>query len=495
MEKHGQTELQDPPSARTERPGRPATDDWTHGQGEPQRQSSLQRADQEDGTHRSWAGPLVCVVLLALAVSAFFVVRRYLAAQNANTAPKPHATPVMAATAHIGDMPIYFTGLGSVTPLNSVTLHTRVDGELDSVKYVEGQKVQLGQLLAQIDPRPYQVQLTQAQGQLIKDQAQLAEAQLDLKRYQDAAGSFTQQQIDTQAALVKQLEGAVKTDQGAIDSANLELIYCQITSPLDGTIGLRLVDPGNIVHAADTNGLAVITQLQPITVIFSLPEENIPQILKAKAKNPKLDVEAYTPDMKWLASGSLLALDNQVDSTTATVRLKAIFPNADNLLFPNEFVNARLLVDVRKGVVIAPSAAVQRSPDGTFAYVVKATPPDKAEPTTAPAGAPLAPAQAAASSEPAAGQKEGGAHGARQGPPPIAGTVEMRTITVGSSEADQTIIESGLQPGDIVVTEGVDKLEAGAAVMAQVQQPENGATTQPAQAGGHTHRQGHKPQQ
>lgn len=493
MDKHGQTELQDPPAARTDRSGRPATDDWTQVQGQPHRQSSLERAHQEEVRHRSWAGPLVCVVLLALAVSAFFVVRRYLAAQNATAAPKPHATPVMAATAHIGDMPIYFTGLGSVIPLNTVTLHTRVDGELDSVKYVEGQKVQFGQLLAQIDPRPYQVQLTQAQGQLLKDQAQLAEAQVDLKRYQNAAGSFTQQQIDTQAALVKQLEGAVTTDQGAIDSANLELIYCHITSPLDGTIGLRLVDPGNIVHAADTNGLAVITQLQPITVIFSLPEENIPQILKAMTKNPKLDVEAYTPDMKWLTSGSLLALDNQVDPTTATVRLKAIFPNTDNLLFPNEFVNARLLVDVRKGVVIVPSAAVQRSPDGTFAYVVKATPPEKGEPTTAPAGA--APAQAAATGEPAAGQKEGGAHSAKQGPPPIAGAVEMRTITVGNSEGDQTIIQSGLQPGDIVVTEGVDKLEAGAPVMAQLQQPENGATTQPAQAGAHSHRQGHKPQQ
>jgi multidrug efflux system membrane fusion protein len=364
---------------------------------------------------------VVLVALVMLGGIGALISYRYHASASASALATKRgfgAVPVMAAMSRTGDMDIYLTGLGAVTPLNVVTLHTRVDGEIEKLDFVEGTMVQQHQLLVELDPRPFQVQLTQAQGQLLKDQATLKNAQLDLQRYQSAPGSFTQQQIATQQATVLQSEGAIKTDQGAIDSANLNLVYCKITAPLTGKIGLRLVDPGNIVHATDTTGLAVIAQIQPIALVFSLPEDNIPQVQSSIARGGKLVVDAYSRDLKRkLAGGTLLALDNQVDSTTGTVRFKGVFPNEDNALFPNEFVNARLLVDVRHGAVIAPSAAVQRSPQSTFVYVVKDD-----------------------------------------------DTVEMRNVAIGPSEGDDTIIEKGLKTGEIIVTDGVDKLQEGSKV-------------------------------
>jgi len=289
------------------------------------------------------------------------------------------------------------------------------------VLFKEGQIINSGELLARIDPRPFEVQLTQAEGQMARDVAQLKNAQLDVERYRVLweEDSVQKQLLDTQEALVRQLEGAVKTDQGQIDSAKLNLVYCQITSPITGRIGLRLVDPGNIVHAADTNGLIVITQLQPITVIFPLPEDNLPQILVRLRTGRPLVVEAYDREMKQrLALGSLLTVDNQIDPTTGTVRLKAIFPNEQNELFPNQFVNARLLVEVKHDVTVIPSPAIQRGPQGTFVYVVKA---DQ--------------------------------------------TATVRPITIGEIQEGEASVKTGLLPGELVVVDGAERLREGTRVV------------------------------
>ena len=275
------------------------------------------------------------------------------------------AFPVAAAEVKKMNFGVYITGLGTVTPLQTVTVRTRVDGELMNVLFREGQQVRRGELLAKIDPRPFEVQLTQAEGMLVKDMALLKNAQLDVERYRVLwkQDSIPKQQLDTQEYLVTQYEGAVKTDQGQIDNAKLQIIYCHVTSPLDGLVGLRLVDSGNIVHATDANGLAVITQLQPITVIFPIPEDYIPRVFPRLKKGERLTVEAYDREAnKKLAEGVLLTSDNQVDTTTGTVRLKAIFPNKDFALFPNQFVNARLLLNTRRDATVILSSAIQRGP-------------------------------------------------------------------------------------------------------------------------------------
>lgn len=338
--------------------------------------------------------------------------------------------PVVVAQAKKGDLPIYLNGLGTITALNTVVLHTRVDGELQQVHYVEGQHVKQGDLLAEIDPRPFQNQLGQAQGQLAKDQASLKNARLDLQRYQEAKQAVTQQQIDTAAANVAQFEGAIKADQATVDTAQLQITYSRITSPITGRIGLRLMDAGNIVHASDATGLAIITQVSPITAVFSLTESFLPQILKASAGGQKVDVEAYDRDMKnKLATGTLLAVDSQIDQTTGTIKLRAAFENKDESLFPNQFVNVRLLVDTRKDVVLLPLAALQHSPKTDFVYVVKE---DQ--------------------------------------------SVEMRPVTIGTSEGEQLIIEKGVNPGETVVIEGVDKLQPGSKVtMPSRDGPDGGA--------------------
>jgi multidrug efflux system membrane fusion protein len=398
----------------------------------------LERAESAGFFRARW---LVGVVALALvAVGAYLFFARNGDAQSpggkADKTAAARSVPVVAAPAKTGDIGVYLTGLGSVTPLNTVTVKSRVDGQLMQVLFKEGQIVHAGELLAQIDPRPYQAQLEQAEGQLARDVALLKNAELDLERYrvlveQDSA---PKQQLDTQASLVQQYQGVVKLDQGMVDNAKLQLVYSRITSPITGTVGLRLVDPGNIVHATDTNGLAVITQLQPITVVFTIPEDSLPQVMKKLHAGERLTVEAYDREQRnKLATGYLLTADNQIDPTTGTVRLKAKFDNEDGALFPNQFVNARLLLDVKKGATVVPTVAIQRGAQGPYVYVVK---PDQ--------------------------------------------TVSVRQVTVGATQGDDVAIDTGVSPGDLVVVDGADKLKDGAKVDLQ---PGDGGSRQRGKAG------------
>ncbi|KAB0651035.1 MULTISPECIES: MdtA/MuxA family multidrug efflux RND transporter periplasmic adaptor subunit [Burkholderia] len=361
--------------------------------------------------------------------------------------------PVSVATATQGEMPIVLSALGTVTPLASVTVKTQLSGYLQSVAFREGQIVKKGDLLAQIDPRPYQVALENAEGTHARDSALLATARIDLKRYQTllSQDSIASQTVDTQASLVKQYEGTVKTDQAAIDSAKLNLTYARITAPVSGRVGLRQVDPGNYVTAGDTNGIVVITQLQPMSVIFTTSEDNLPQIVKQVNAGQKLSVTAYNRNNTVpLETGSLETLDNQIDTSTGTVKLRATFDNKEGLLFPNQFVNTRLLVDVMRNATIVPTAAVLTGSIGQFVYIVK---PDN--------------------------------------------TVTVRKVKVGPVDGERTSIVSGVAIGERVVTDGSDRLREGAKITIPADKPKgasgaHGAGAASGASGAAAHRGGHK---
>jgi len=328
--------------------------------------------------------------------------------------------PVMVATATTGDLPVFYNGLGTVTAFNTVTVRTRIDGQLDNVGFKEGQFVKEGDLLAEIDPRPYLVQLEQAQGQLARDEAARNDAMVNLERYKllFKEGVIPQQQLDTQQSSVGQFDGAIQTDKANIDSAKLNIAYCRITAPISGRVGLRLIDSGNMIHAADANGLLVITQLQPIAVLFSLPQDQLPVVYSKLRSGQQLTVEAFDRDnTSQIASGKLLTIDNEIDATTGTYKLKSIFSNADNALFPNQFVNLHLLVDTKKNMVLVPTTAILRGSQGIYVFSVG---PDK--------------------------------------------TAKVRNITVAESNGNVTGVASGLAAGEVVVTDGQDKLQDGSKV-------------------------------
>ncbi|HEY1677826.1 MAG TPA: MdtA/MuxA family multidrug efflux RND transporter periplasmic adaptor subunit [Candidatus Sulfotelmatobacter sp.] len=357
--------------------------------------------------------------------------------QNAHAAG-PRSVSVAIAPVQKQDVPVYLSGLGSVTAFNTANIKSRVDGQIMKVNFREGQDVRAGELLIEIDSRPYQVQVEQMQAQLFRDQAQLRDAKLNLDRYTALipSGSIAQQQVDTQKALVDQLDGTVRTDQAQIDSAKLNITYCHITAPFNGRVGLRQVDPGNIVHASDTNPMLILTQLHPIAVIFTLPEDVLTQVAD-HMKKATLEVDAFSrDDQTKLSTGKLLTIDNQIDPTTGTAKLKAVFDNPDSKLWPNQFVNAELLLETRKNSTVVPTAAILRGPQGAFVYSVN---PDK--------------------------------------------TVQDRPVTIGLTQGDTTIINSGLNPGDTVVTDGQDKLQSGSHI-----EPRNGppaaATSSPRGAPG-----------
>lgn len=361
---------------------------------------------------RPWA--IAGATLLGL----FFWFRGGKKAAAPSAAGRP--VPVAVAVARKGDMAIQLAGLGTVTALNSVTVKSRVDGQLVRVAFTEGQMVRQGDLLAEIDPRPFQVQLMQAEGQLAKDQAAHQNALADLRRVQSLVqqGIVSRQQLDTQTAAVAQFEATLKADQAQVESAKLNLTYSRITAPISGRVGLRQVDAGNMVRASDANGLATLAPVQPINVLFAVPADHIQKVMGQNAKAGKLPVEAWDRDLRTrIAAGALAAIDNQVDPATGTVRLKALFANEDRALFPNQFVNARLLVDTLRGVVIIPTAAVQRSPQGAFVYIVTAD-----------------------------------------------STVELRPIETQGTDGDDTAVGKGLSGGETVVTDGLEKLRPGSKV-------------------------------
>jgi multidrug efflux system membrane fusion protein len=391
----------------------------------PNRLPNLDMDDNAPSSNRWW------VWLLVFAVIAYGCYRLYqfeTAKKEALTAKrgaamKPRRIPVVAATAYRGDMPVYLQGLGTVTAFNTVTVKTRIDGQLVNVAFHEGQFVYQGDLLAEIDPRPYQVALDQAQGNLAKDQASLKDAQVNLERDRELYNDkiIAKQQLDTQAATVDESRGSIIADQAAIDNAKLNLSYTRVTAPISGRVGLRLVDAGNMVHAADANGLVIITQLQPIAVLFSIPEDQLPEVLRKLHQGAQLRTEAYDRDLtQKLADGTLVTVDNQIDQTTGTSRLKAVFPNTDFALFPNQFVNIKLWLDTKRGAVIVPAVAIQRGPTGTFVYVVQDD-----------------------------------------------SNVAMRPVKMGLSEGNNVSIDDGIQPGESVVVDGAEKLTDGMTVIAR----------------------------
>lgn len=374
--------------------------------------------------YRWW---LLATAIIAAAIIGYMMYARTVtpAAPAASASGRPggpggagnRPLPVIAQAAKAGDMDVYLSALGAVVAQGSVTVRARVDGQLMRIAFREGQVVKAGDLLAEIDPRPFQVQLAQAEGQMAKDEALLKNARQDVERYTMlfAQDSIAKQQLDTQIAVVGQYEGTGKADQAQIDSAKLQLIYARVTAPIGGRLGLRQVDAGNIVHPGDANGIVVITQVRPISVVFTLPEDSLGRVVKRLREGAKLAVEAYDREQKVkLATGTLLTIDNQIDSTTGTIKLKAQFANEDESLFPNQFVNVRMLIDTQHGAILVPTAAIQRGAQGTFVYVVKGDL-----------------------------------------------TVTVRPVTLGPALGETSSIAKGLEAGERVVIDGADKLREG----------------------------------
>jgi multidrug efflux system membrane fusion protein len=390
--------------------------------GETVEQPALTRPGPRSRSRR-WPWLLAAVALAAAALAAWYWFGHGSGDQGkaggkGDAASRP--MPVVAAPARKGNIDVYIDALGTVTPANNVVVRTRVDGQLMSVAFREGQNVKAGDLLAQIDPRPFEVMLTQANGQMARDQAQLKNAQVDLERYQTllSQDSISRQQVDTQAALVRQFQGAVESDKGAVDNARLQITYARIIAPISGRVGLRQVDPGNIVHASDSNGVVTITQVQPVTVIYPVPEDNVPRIVKRMQGTQSVAVDAFDRGGKTrLATGRLLTIDNQIDTTTGTVKVKAEFPNTDSALFPNQFVNVRMVVETHEDATLVPTAAIQRGAPGTFVFLVKE---DK--------------------------------------------TVAVTPVQLGAVSGETTEVSKGLAPGNLVVVDGADKLRDGSSV-------------------------------
>jgi multidrug efflux system membrane fusion protein len=365
--------------------------------------------------------PWLLVVAIA-AIAAFLLLRNEGAEEGkpgGRFGADGRPVPVIAATAKRRDVDVYLDALGTVTPRNAVVVKSRVDGQLMQLYFREGEMVKQGELLAQVDPRPFEAQLAQAQGQLARDQALLDNALLDLERYQTllAQDSIARQQVDTQTALVSQYRGAVAVDRALIDTAKLQLVYSKITAPISGKVGLRQVDPGNMISSNDANGIVSITQLQPITVLFNIPEDNLPALLERMKLDKEVPVTAFSRSQTTqLARGKLLTIDNQIDPTTGTIKLRALFQNDEGTLFPNQFVNVRMLVNVEKNVIVVPVPALQRGRSGNYVYVIKGD------------------------------------------------TVSLRSVKAGAASGEVVVIESGLEPGEVVVVDGADKLREGAKV-------------------------------
>ncbi len=413
---------------------------------------------------RKW---IILLVIALVVGAAIWKIRKNTAEQNVQgqkmAAMLDRATPVQTVVVQQKTMPIYLTELGTVTAYNMVTIKSRVDGQLIRVNVREGQTVKQGQLLAEIDPAPYQAALAQAQGQLARDTAQHANDQAQAGRY-DAlykAGVVSQENSQVQQAAAGQSAGAIQADQAAIQAAKVNLNYTKITSPINGVVGLRQVDPGNIIHSSDSTGLLVVTQLQPITVVFTLPEDHLPDVLELTRKGKSLTVEAYDRSgANHLATGKVLTVDNQIDTTTGTVKVKAVFDNNDGALFPNQFVNVRLILEQRQNAIVVPAAGLLSGSQGNFVYLVK--PGDPPADMQGPRGQ--------GQGGTAKGPRSGGAPGAPGAGGPAGGQnqphfyVEARTVKVDLTEGAQVILTSGLKAGDMIVVDGQEKLRNGSRV-------------------------------
>jgi multidrug efflux system membrane fusion protein len=380
------------------------------------------RSSTTSNTSRNYLGWVLALIVIAAVVGGIYMLRH-----NGQPAAKGHKKldpdrpmPVLVAKAEQRDVAVYQDALGTVTPRNAVVVKARVDGQLLNLYFREGQMVKAGDLLAQIDPRPFEVQLAQANGQLARDKALLENSLIDLERYKTllAQDSISKQQTDTQEALVRQYRGALAVDQAAVDTAKLQLTYARITAPISGRVGLRQVDPGNMIHSADTNGIVTITQMQPITALFNIPEDNLPAVIQRVKAGGPVAVDAFDRGQKVkLASGSLLTADNQIDPTTGTIKLRAEFKNDEGTLFPNQFVNIKMLVDVQKAATVIPTSALQRGRNGNYVYVV-------------------------VNNE----------------------SVVLRPVKAGQADGESVPILSGVAVGEVVVVDGADKLRDGAKV-------------------------------